>query len=133
MMNALLAVDYTKPLESIGDKLALSGQMLAIGLGVVFAVLLLLWGFLELFHFLCATLPSTDGFKRFVASLKGESCESAPKAPKPEKPKKAEPAPAPAAPAATSDTELVAVITAAIAASENAPVGSFRVVSFRRV
>ena len=131
MMNALLAVDYTKPLESIGDKLALSGQMLAMGLGVVFAVLLLLWGFLELFHFLVATLPATDGFKRFVASLKGESAPEAEKKPEPAKP--AAPAPAPAAPAATSDTELVAAITAAIAASENAPVGSFRVVSFRRV
>ena len=129
MMNALLAVDYTKPLESIGDKLALSGQMLAMGLGVVFAVLLLLWGFLELFHFLVATLPSTDGFKRFVASLKGQKAPEAEEKPEPAKPV----APAPTAPAATSDTELVAVITAAIAASENAPVGSFRVVSFRRV
>ncbi len=117
-------VDYTKPLESVGEKLALGGRMLAMGLGIVFAVLLLLWGSLEIFHYLFSTLP-----ERMKAK------DAVPSQPKPEKPKKVKPAPAPAAPVAApiADTELVAVITAAIAASENAPVGSFRVVSFRRV
>ena len=118
------STDYTKPLETVGEKFALGGQMLLMGLGIVFSVLLLIWGSLELFHYLFATLPER-------MKTKGTD---APKPPKPEKPKKEKPAPAPVAPAAQlTDTELVAVITAAIAASENAPVGSFRVVSFRRV
>ena len=116
-------VDYT-----IGEKFSLGGQMLLIGMGVIFSVLLLLWGALELFHYLCATLP-----ERMKAKKSGVA--PAPKEPKPEKPQKVKPSPAPVAQAAApaADTELIAVITAAIAASENAPVGSFRVVSFRRV
>lgn len=118
------SVDYTKPLESVAEKLSLGGQMLLMGLGVVFSVLLLLWFSLEIFHYLFATLP-----ERMKAKESGES------KPKPEKPKAVMSAPAPAAPVAApvADTELIAVITAAIAASENAPTGSFRVVSFRRV
>ena len=112
-------VDYTKPLGSVAEKLALGGKMLLMGMGVVFAVLLLIWGSLELFHYLFATLPEQMKAK---ASAKEDEAKAA------------EPAPAaPIAVAPTADTELVAVITAAIAASENAPVGSFRVVSFRRV
>jgi Na+-transporting methylmalonyl-CoA/oxaloacetate decarboxylase gamma subunit len=118
-------VDYTKPLESVGEKLALGGRMLLMGIGIVFAVLLLIWGALELFHYLCATLPEQLKAKKAAA-----------KAAESEAPKSEAAAPvAPVAPVAApiGDTELVAVITAAIAASENAPVGSFRVVSFRRV
>ena len=119
-----VSVDYTKPLASATEKLALGGRMLAMGLGVVFSVLLLLWFSLEIFHYLFATLP-----ERMKAKESGES------KPKPEKPKAVTSAPAPVAPnpAPATDTELIAVITAAIAASENAPTGSFRVVSFRRV
>ena len=40
--------------------------------------------------------------------------------------------PAPVVVAATDDTELIAVLTAAIAAMESAPAARFRVVSFRR-
>ncbi len=118
------SVDYTKPLESVAEKLSLGGQMLLMGLGVVFAVLLLLWFSLEIFHYLFATLPERMKNK-----------DAVPSQPKPEKPKKLKPAPTPVAPAPApaTDTELIAVITAAIAASENAPTGSFRVVSFRRV
>jgi Na+-transporting methylmalonyl-CoA/oxaloacetate decarboxylase gamma subunit len=118
-------VDYTKPLESVGEKLALGGRMLLMGIGIVFSVLLLIWGALELFHYLCATLPEQLKAKKAAA-----------KAAESEAPKSEAAAPvAPVAPVAApiGDTELVAVITAAIAASENAPVGSFRVVSFRRV
>ena len=113
-------VDYTKPLGSVAEKFALGGKMLLMGMGVVFAVLLLIWGSLELFHYLFATLP-----EQLKAKAEAKEATPAPIAPV-----------APAAPAAavkTADTELIAVITAAIAASENAPVGSFRVVSFRRV
>ena len=101
------------------ERLALAGQMTLLGMGMVFAVLALLWGVLVIFKMIFA---------------------------KPEK--KVKPAPAPkaepvvvpepvVAPAASNDAELIAVLTAAIAAyeasqgNEVAP-GGFRVVSFRR-
>ena len=115
-------VDYTKPLGSVAEKLALGGKMLLMGMGVVFSVLLLIWGSLELFHYLFATLPEQMKAKASAKQDEAKAAEPAPAAPS-----------APIAVAPTADTELVAVITAAIAASENAPVGSFRVVSFRRV
>ena len=40
----MLAIDVTKPLESAADKFSYGGQMLLIGMSVVFSVLLLLWG-----------------------------------------------------------------------------------------
>ncbi|MBR4769369.1 MAG: OadG family protein [Clostridia bacterium] len=110
-----LAVDVTKPLESVGEKFAYGGQMLLIGMSVVFSVLLLLWGALELFHVVVTKIPAAIEKKRE---------------------KKVEPAPAQeiAVTGNEDDEEIVAVIAAAIAAaSEENPAGSFRVVSFRRV
>ena len=109
-----LAVDVTKPLESAGEKFAYGGQMLLIGMSVVFSVLLILWGALELFHLIVTKLPAAIEKKR------------------------AKETPAPTEPVAENaeddDSEIVAVIAAAIAAaSEENPAGSFRVVSFRRV
>ena len=109
----VLAIDVTKPLESAADKFSYGGQMLLIGMSVVFSVLLLLWGALELFHLVVSTIEK----KRT-------------KAPAPK------PAAVPAVEDAASDdeSELVAVMAAAIAAaSEENPEGSFRVVSFRRI
>ena len=111
-----LAVDVTKPLESVGEKFAYGGQMLLIGMSVVFSVLLLLWGALELFHLIVTKLPAAIEKKRAKA---GET------------------APAPETVSVVNqddDGELVAVFAAAIAAAtEENPEGSFRVVSFRRV
>ena len=113
----LLEIDVTKPLESAADKFAYGGQMLLIGMSVVFAVLLILWGSLELFHLAVTKLPAVIEKKR------------------------AKPEPAQLVPDSVSETvrdedetELIAVFAAAIAAaSEDNPAGSFRVVSFRRV
>lgn len=110
-----LAIDVTKPLESAADKFAYGGQMLLIGMSVVFAVLLILWGSLELFHLIVTKLPAAVEKKRK---------------------KNAVPAPAETVAANIPDdeSEIVAVIAAAIAAAnEENPAGSFRVVSFRRV
>ena len=93
----ILAIDVTKPLESAADKFSYGGQMLLIGMSVVFAVLFLLWGALELFHLVVSTIEK----KRT-------------KAPAPK------PAAVPAVETAASDddeSELVAVMAAAIAAS----------------
>ena len=59
-----LAVDVTKPLESAGEKFAYGGQMLLIGMSVVFSVLLILWGALELFHLIVTKLPAALEKKR---------------------------------------------------------------------
>ena len=109
-----LAVDVTKPLESAGEKFAYGGQMLLIGMSVVFSVLLILWGALELFHLIVTKLPAALEKKRAKQT-------EAPTEPVAEI-------------AEDDDSETVAVIAAAIAAaSEENPAGSFRVVSFRRV
>ncbi len=95
------------------ERLALAGQMTLIGMGMIFAVLSILWGVLAIFKLI------------FVKPT----------------PKKAEPAPVvvpvpePVAEEG-NDEELVAVITAAVAAyrasEEPTAEGGFRVVSFRR-
>lgn len=133
-MSAFLQVDYSQPISGMSEKLLFGGQMLLIGMAVVFSVLVLLWLSLELFRILCERMKGEDG-SFSLANLFAER-EAKPEVPEPKPTKpakvKAPAAPAPSA-AAPSDAEIVAVITAAIAASENAPMGSFRVVSFRRV
>lgn len=116
------------------EKFSLSGEMLLRGMGTVFMVLILLFLVLKVFGSVFAG-EETKAAKQAEAA----------KAPKKEAPKKAEPkpaapaaAPAPApvpAPAAQDDRELIAVITAAIAAYQSAsgqPNLPFRVVSFTR-
>ena len=103
------------------DAWSYAGQMTLLGMGMVFAVLAILWVILALFKVIFAG-PS----------------------PKAKKQKKTEPviekpaeAPVAAPVAQTNDAELVAIITAAVAAymaeegTEYA--GGFRVVSFKRV
>ncbi|MBQ4606299.1 MAG: OadG family protein [Clostridia bacterium] len=117
------------------EKFSLSGEMLLRGLGTVFMVLIILFIVLKIFG-------SVFAGEETKAAKKAEAA----KAPKKEAPKKAEPKPAPApaaapvqtpapAPAAQDDRELIAVITAAIAAYQSAsgqPNLPFRVVSFTR-
>lgn len=116
------------------EKFSLSGEMLLRGLGTVFMVLLILFVVLKVFGSVFAG-EETKAAKQAEAA----------KVPKKEVPKKAEPKPAPApaapvqapapAPAAQDDRELIAVITAAIAAYQSAsgqPNLPFRVVSFTR-
>ena len=101
------------------ERLALAGQMTLLGMGMIFAVLSLLWGVLAIFKLIFA---------------KPEKKVKAAPAPKAEPVVVPEPV---VAPAASNDAELIAVLTAAIAAyeasqgNEVAP-GGFRVVSFRR-
>ncbi|MBR5236086.1 MAG: OadG family protein [Clostridia bacterium] len=85
-----------------------------IGLCTVFLVLAILWGVLEL-------------MRVFFTAPKKQT-----------KPAKAQSAPAPAAPApapvaVADDGELIAVLTAAIAASLNRPASSLNIRSYRKV
>ena len=117
------------------EKFSLSGEMLLRGMGTVFMVLIILFIVLKIFG-------SVFAGEETKAAEQAEAAT----APKKEAPKKAEPKPAPApaaapvqtpapAPAAQDDRELIAVITAAIAAYQSAsgqPNLPFRVVSFTR-
>ena len=108
------------------ETLTMMWQTVVLGMGMVFAVLAILWAILSIFKLIFA----------------GKS----PKEPKPvkQKPIKEKPAEAKAesvtapTPAVQDDGALIAVITAAVAAymaetGEEVPVGGFRVVSFTRV
>lgn len=107
-----------------GEAIKYALEMVLLGMGMIFAVLGVLWGVLAIFKLV------------FARPQKEKKAE----------PKKAEPSPAPtlapapaSAPvaAANDDAELVAILTAAIYAYESeknpdAPIGNFRVVSYRR-
>lgn len=101
---------------TFGDKMALGGQVMLLGIGTVFAVLAILWGLVELLHLILSPLSGEK---------KKKSKEPAPA------PVEAAPAPVPAS-ASADDLEIVAVITAAIAAASGSSPSSFRVVSFKR-
>ncbi len=99
-----------------------AGRMTLLGVGMVFAVLALLWLILSIFK---------HAFAKEPAKKKTEAPASTP-AP-------ATPVPAPTAAPASNDDALIAAITAAIAATiESDPalqarfVGGFRVVSFKK-
>ncbi len=113
-MNVLLAVtDYSKPIESFGDKLGFGAMMLGVGMLAVFSVLCLLWGALVIFKLAFYDVP-----------MKKKSAQAP-----------AAPAPVEVAeiPASNEDEEIIAVIAAAIAMAESESLGSkFRVVSFKR-
>ncbi len=119
----LLAFDPTKQygdeggFQTIGQVFENGGKYFLLGILSVFAVLGLIWAFIELFHRFCNIIPS-----------KNAESDSAP-IPTPA------PVAAPVAPAApaTDDAEIIAVIAAAIeAAKAETPNGQFRVVSFRK-
>ena len=105
-------------LDSFTDKLMYGLKTTLLGMGVVFAVLIILWAVLAVFK---------------LVFYKGAPEEEKPqeKKPDPAAAPTAVEAPAPVA-AETDDAELVAVITAAVAAMMDKPQTSFRVVSFRR-
>ena len=108
-MNFLLEVtDYTKPVEGFLDRLTFGGFMLLLGMAVVFAVLIIIWGCLSVFKLYFAK-----------SDVKPKEVVEAPVAP--------------VVPVVQNDNEIVAVIAAAIAAAEAESDGTkFRVVSFRR-
>lgn len=107
-MNFMLEVtDYTKPIESFADRLSFGGLMVIIGMLVVFAVLILIWGCLSLFKIAFADIGKKTA-KKDDAKVQTV-----------------------AAPA--DDEQLIAAIAAAIAAAESESDGlKFRVVSFKR-
>ena len=108
LLLPMLEVDINQSL-ALGDAAIYGLKMLLVGMLIIFSVLALLWLSLELFGCIFRKLSGTA---KPVAEKKPE--------------------PIVAAPTVTNDTELIAVLTAAIAAMESAPAARFRVVSFRR-
>ena len=103
------------------ERLAMAGQMTLLGMGMTFAVLAILWAVLGIFKIIFAR-PEP---KKKVAPVSAAE--------------KADPVVVtePVAVEETDDTELIAILTAAIAAYEascgnETAASGFRVVSFRR-
>ena len=119
------SIDTSVP---ITERLGIGLELLIVGLGTVFSVLLILWGVLAL-------------FKVFFYDMKNKDANPAEKKPEPT-PAAPTAAPEPVQPAAQADDgELIAAITAAVAAYLDAEAQAqglpqcdtkFRVVSFRR-
>ena len=109
---------------TFGERLAEAGQVTLLGMGMVFAVLALLWGVLELFRVI---MQKSEKKKKTAEPVIPEKSVPAPA------PVTAEPTPSEAG----DDGDLTAAITAAVAAylaseGDAAYAGGFRVVSFRR-
>ena len=122
----------TEVVMPMSERLAYALRMLVVGLGMVFVVLAILWGVLEL-------------SRRLLTKSSAPAADKAAPTPAPAA-DKAAPTPAPApvaapksvpAPACTpcADGALIAVITAAVQAAMEEqgtlPAGGFRVVSFK--
>ncbi len=105
-----------------GDRLALAGLMIVMGMGMVFLVLAILWAVLAIFK----KILYKDEIKAEKPKKTAPPVEAAPVAPA-----------SPVAP--TDDAQLIAVITAAVAAAIESDedlsaefIGGFRVVSFQK-
>ena len=107
----MLNIDYSQPL-GFYDAIGFGGKILLLGMGAIFAVLALIWLLLVVFKLVFSNIK--DGNKP-----KNESIVSAP---------------VPQILNTSADTEIVAVIAAAIAMaeSESSDNVKFRVVSFKR-
>lgn len=109
-----LEIDYTKPIETFGDKISFGGEMLLLGIGTVFSVLIIIMITLSLFKLFSA-----------YGKAKSNRQEQAVPAVVEEQPVSSF--------TASADEEIVAVISAAIAMAESESCGAkFRVVSFKR-
>ena len=101
-------MDPTAKIDNFWERLTFGGSMLLIGIAVVFAVLIIIWASLAVFKIY------------FANGEKKAPVEEAPVTPVEQA-------------AVPQDTEIVAVIAAAIAAAESESNGiKFKVVSFRR-
>lgn len=120
MTNVLLNI--TADTMNFAERMSYGFQVFVVGLGTVFAVLAILWLALVLFKVFAYDIPQKRAQKKAAESKVEEVATTEPVEVIPE----AE---------SEDDTQLIAVITAAIAAytSESGSSLPFRVVSFKRV
>ena len=103
-----------------GDAFRYAGEMTLLGMGMVFAVLGLLWGVLAIFKLAFVKKEKTPAKKMTEEPIAPVELSESVEAPVPEE---------------TDEKELIAVLSAAIAAYREAEcgvAGGFRVVSFKR-
>ncbi len=118
MTNILLS---TAGAMSFGERMSYGLQVFVVGLGTVFSVLVILWLALILFRVFAYDIPQKKAKKLAEATVKVEATPVAETH-------------IPVEETSEDDTQLIAVITAAVAAY-NAQSGNtlpFRVVSFKR-
>ncbi len=107
------------PHETIGDKLAVGGEVTLRGMGTVFAVLILIWILVEFLHLLLGVkTPKAENKEVAPVESVTETVTVSPAVTE--------------VPAPADDLALIAVITAAVAAASGSSPNSFRVVSFKR-
>lgn len=98
-----------------GERLSTALIDSLLGMVIVFSALIILWLVIELFHKCVSAASRSSEKKKAAESLPAETVEPI-----------AEPV------EETDEAAVVAAITAAISVMTEAPVGSFRVVSFKR-
>ncbi len=127
-MNSTLIYALTANGKSFAENATQAGTVTLVGMVAIFAVLALLWGLIEIMHLILAPTAKSE---KPAPAPKPPKAPKEPKAPK--APKAVAAAPAVQAPAQNGG-ELIAVITAAVAAAmaEEGYTGGFRVVSFKR-
>ncbi len=130
MMNPIVYALAEAPMkdtigETFGERAGVAGSVTLLGMVTIFAVLAILWGVIEVLHRVLNRGGKTD---TPAAKPTAPAAKSAAEAKKPAQAVKATEA------ASRDSGELVAVITAAVAAAmeEEGYTGGFRVVSFRR-
>ncbi len=127
-VQMLDAVTKNTKFESVGEALEYGLPMSLFGFGIVFGVLVLIWGILALFKVFFYTIPNAK--KNPAPKVKAEPKPEIKAAPV------AEVTAAPVVQASSNDGEIVAAIIAAIesyrAASGFTAPGGFRVVSFKK-
>lgn len=129
MMNPIVYALAETPLkdtvgETFGERAGVAGSVTLLGMVTIFAVLAILWGVIEVLHRILSRKKQGDAPK---------SAEPVPAPVRSEKPA-VKAAPAERKAEKKNDGELIAVLTAAVAAAmeEEGYTGGFRVVSFRR-
>ena len=111
ILYALLAYDLSQPLPTFKDKLLYGSEILLIGMGTVFSVLLILMVTLVLFKFIFKGAANTSKKPKEITEAPTQTIIATP----------------------NQNEEIVAVIAAAIAFAESESNGlKFRVVSFKR-
>ncbi len=119
-MNSIF-LSAEKSAEQAGGILDEIVNTAIIGFGMVFLILALIWGILEIF-----------GAVARASSKKHEKTKDKEKASSPVTPQEPEASISDSADDSADDSQTVAAIMAAISAYIGKPLGSFRVVSFRR-
>lgn len=133
MMNPIVYALAETPMkdtvgETFGERAGVAGSVTLLGMVTIFAVLAILWGVIEVLHRVLNRGGKTDTPAAKPAAPVAKPAAEA------KKPAQATQTVKATETARRDDGELVAVITAAVAAEmeEEGYTGGFRVVSFRR-